>query len=122
MYKIVSRKITNCFILVLDVVIGDPQSSLVPGRLITNNVLLGFEAMHWIRQHRGGNTGYVALKLDMSKAYDRVEWSFLKGMMIKLGFEVKLVDLIMRCISLVSYSFLLNGEIHGSLLPRRGIR
>ena len=45
--------------------------------------------MHWIRQHRGGKTGYTALKLDMSNAYDRVEWKFLEGMMIKLGFATQ---------------------------------
>ncbi|KAL5576147.1 hypothetical protein UlMin_017846 [Ulmus minor] len=66
--------------------------------------------MHWIRQHRGGRTGYVALKLDMSKAYDRVEWSFLRVMMIKLGFAKRWVQLIMRCISSVSYSFLINAR------------
>ena len=65
--------ITNQFILVLDEVIGDQQSVFVPVRLIIYNFLLGFEAMHWIIQHRGGKTGYATLKLDMSKAYDRVE-------------------------------------------------
>ena len=57
----------------MDDIIGDQQSAFVPGRLITYNVLLGFEAMHWIRNHRGDNTSYAALKLDMSKAYDRVQ-------------------------------------------------
>ena len=51
---------------VLDEFIEDPHSAFIPGRIITDNVLLGFEAMHWIRQHRGGKTGYAALKLDMS--------------------------------------------------------
>ncbi|KAL5571056.1 hypothetical protein UlMin_020653 [Ulmus minor] len=89
LYKIVSRSIINRFRLILDDVIGDPQSAFVPGRLITDNVILGFEAMHWIRKHTGGQTGYAALKLDMSKAYDMVEWSFLRGMMDKLGFAEK---------------------------------
>ncbi|KAL5545507.1 hypothetical protein UlMin_005194 [Ulmus minor] len=110
---IVSRNITNRFRLILDDVIGDPQSAFVPGRLITDNVILGFEAMDWIRQHTGGQIGYAALKLDMSKAYDMVEWSFLRGMMDKLGFAEQWTKLIMRCISSISYSFLINGEVKG---------
>ena len=78
--------------------IGDQQSAFVPRQLITDNVLLGFETMHWFRQHRGGNTGYAALKLDMSKAYDRVEWPFLEGMMLRLGFAESWVKLIMTCV------------------------
>ena len=56
--------------MALDDVIGDPHSAFVLVRSITDKVLLGFEAMHWIRQYRGGKMGYAALKLDMSKAYD----------------------------------------------------
>ncbi|KAL5553691.1 hypothetical protein UlMin_041092 [Ulmus minor] len=122
LYKIISRTITNHFRLVLDDFIGNPQSAFVPGRLIMDNVLLGFEAMHWIRQNRGGKTGNAALKLNMSKTYDRVKWYFLKGMMVKLGFEGNWIELIMLCIASVSYSFLLNGEVQGSLIPWRGIR
>ncbi|KAL5574782.1 hypothetical protein UlMin_016481 [Ulmus minor] len=101
LYKIVSRSITNRFRLILNDVIGESQSAFVTGRLIMDNVLVGFETMHWIRQHRGGKTGYMALKLDMSKAYDIVEWTFLKGMMLRLGFHNGWVELVMRYDSLI---------------------
>ncbi|KAL5577512.1 hypothetical protein UlMin_019211 [Ulmus minor] len=90
--------------------------------MITDNVLIGFETMHWIRQRIGCKMGYVALKLDMSKAYDRVELNFLKGMMLRLGFDNGWVEVVMRRVSSISYSFILNGQVQGALTPNRGIR
>lgn len=64
----------------------------------------------------------MALKFDVSKAYDRIEWRFLKKVLIKWGFVNSIVELIMLCISSVSYSFVLNGSQFGSIIPQRGIR
>jgi len=58
-----------------------------------------------------GKKGFMTLDLDMSKAYDRVEWSFLVGVMSRLGFESRWINLILKFISSVSYSVLINGEI-----------
>ncbi|KAK3225473.1 hypothetical protein Dsin_005335 [Dipteronia sinensis] len=66
--------------------------------------------------------GSMALKLDMSKAYDRVEWVFLEGMLHRLGFPVQWVKLVIDCVSTVNYSFKLNGEILGNINPSRGLR
>ena len=64
----------------------------------------------------------MAIKLDMSKAYNRVEWAYLKSMMRKLGFNEKWISLIMMCVTMVSYSVLINGEPRSNIIPSRGLR
>ena len=64
----------------------------------------------------------MAIKLDMSKAYDCVEWTFLKQIMLKMGFAPQWVNLMLECISSVSYSILVNGTPKGFFQPIRGLR
>lgn len=71
---------------------------------------MGFECA-WIMNNRKSKSGFAALKLDMSKAYDIMEWSFLSAIMIKLGFVKNWVNLIMRCVTSVSYAIRLNQSI-----------
>ena len=72
-YKIASKAIANRLKRILLSIISNTQRAFVHGRLITDNVLVVFETMHHISQKKGGKIGEMALKLDMSKAYDRVE-------------------------------------------------
>ena len=61
----------------------------------------------------------MAIKLDMSKAYDRVEWPYLESVMRRLGFTKKWITLLMLCVKIVSYSILVNGEPKGLIKPSR---
>ena len=58
-------------------------------RIIIDNVLVAFEIMHHLNQKRSGKIGEMALKLDMSKVFDRVEWGCLRDIMQKMGFDSK---------------------------------
>lgn len=84
-YKIISKVLANWLKHILPHVISPTQSAFVPNRLITDNVLLAYETLHAMHSRKKGKKGSLALKLDVSKAYDRVEWPFLQGIMAKLA-------------------------------------
>lgn len=121
-YRIFSKIISNRLKNLMECVISPAQSAIIPGRLITDNLLLASEVMHYMKSHTAGRKGWMAAKIDMSKAFDRMEWSFLEAMMLKMGFHEHFVKLIMRCVSTVEYGIQLNGEEVSQVSPSRGLR
>jgi len=69
-----------------------------------------------------GKNGFMAVKIDMRKAYDRVEWPFLEAMMRTMGFEERWITLIMTCVRSVTYSVLVNSQPYGKIVPSQGLR
>ena len=108
--------------LVLSLVSSDAQSAFMPGRLIIDKIIVGFKVLNSLKSKCNGQKGSMVVKLDMSNAYDSVDWCFLEKIIQKLGFDAKWVALIMECVSTPSFSVLLNGEPHRFVSPSRGIR
>ncbi|KAA3480901.1 reverse transcriptase [Gossypium australe] len=122
LYKIVAKAIVNRLQGVMGLCIDEVQSAFVPGRVITDNTLVAYEILHTFRKKRTGKKGFVALKLDMSKTYDRVEWNFVKNVMIRMGFTEGWVSLIMKCVTSVFYAININGCRGRIFQSSRGLR
>ncbi|XP_071924898.1 uncharacterized protein [Coffea arabica] len=118
--KIVSKILANRINRVLPHLISPWQAGFVPGRGIVDNILLAQELMGEI--DRKLVEPNVILKLDMEKAYDRVEWPFLLFMLRQFGFEEGVVDLLFRTFSNSWFSVLINGEPSGLFKSSRGVR
>ena len=97
------------------------ESAFAAQRSIYDNILLTHEIMTKFNNMKG-KKAWVALKLDMEKAYDRTEWDFLLNTLQKLGFHSKWVELIKTCISIISYFVIVNDSVCGFFTPTRGLR
>ncbi|KAA3480337.1 reverse transcriptase [Gossypium australe] len=96
-YKIITTTIANRLRKVLDVCIDEAQGVFILRRQISNN-------------RHSATTRSFALKLDIREAYDRVEYDFVAKVIKRMGFNASWIDLIMRCVTIVSYSIILNGR------------
>uniref|UniRef100_A0A803PQ54 Reverse transcriptase domain-containing protein n=1 Tax=Cannabis sativa TaxID=3483 RepID=A0A803PQ54_CANSA len=122
LYKIVSKTIANRIKPIIENIISPTQSAFLADRLIFDNILIAQEMVHAINHRKFGKVGWVGLKLDMEKAFDRVEWDFLLAILHHVNFPNKLVSLIHQCLSSVSTKFSVNGNITKEIFPSRGLR
>lgn len=120
--KIFSKVLANRLKKLLPVVITEHQLAFAKNRLITDNNLIAFETLHCMKNYNSGLSGFMGLKLDMSKTYDRVKWDFLENLMRRMGFSERWIGLIMVCMRTMSYLVLVNGKPQGMIHPSRGLR
>jgi len=122
LYKIISKCLVTRLKAHLDSIVSDSQAAFIPGRIINDNVMIAHEIMHSLKVRKRVSKTYMAVKTDVSKAYDRVEWDFLETTMRLFGFCDKWIGWIMAAVKSVHYSVLINGSPHGYISPTRGIR
>lgn len=84
--------------------------------------MVSYEVMHYLKRKRRGKGGSMALKFDMSKAYDRIEWGYLEAVLLKMGYNDWWVYLIMQCVRSVTYNITHARQEVGPIIPSRGIR
>ncbi|XP_031127606.1 uncharacterized protein LOC116029699 [Ipomoea triloba] len=121
-YKFLAKVVANRMKEVLDCVISPNQSAFVQDILLSDNIIVAGEIGHYLKRTRQGNVGWAALKLDMAKAYDRMEWGFLEGMLHALDFHPDWTKLVMLCVTTIRYNITVNGEVAGTVVQSRGIR
>ncbi|KAL4363029.1 hypothetical protein GQ457_04G019900 [Hibiscus cannabinus] len=107
---------------VLPSCILNTQDAFVQGHAITDNILVGHELVHTLHTSISRSSQGAIFKLHMEKAFDRVEWPFLKVVMLRLGFTQSWVDHIMRSVSSVSSRVRVRGTLSEAFLPQHGLR
>ena len=120
-YKVVSKILVARIRPLLGKLISPVQTAFVLGRKGTDNVMIAQELFHALDKKKG-KTGFMVIKLDLEKAYDRLEWSFIYRVLQAFHFPPKISKLIMSCVTSTSTSILFNGGALESFEPSRGIR
>lgn len=101
--------------------IGPSQSSFLTNQRASDNAILVQEILHFFNTAKGGKA-HMTAKIDLEKAFDRLEWSFIHDTLLHFNFPSKFIGFIMSCITSSSVSILLNGSVTPYFYPFRGIR
>ncbi|XP_021751084.1 uncharacterized protein LOC110716759 [Chenopodium quinoa] len=121
LYKCIAKCLSSRLRQILPSLISNCQNAFVLGQLMSDNSLLAHEVLSYMNRSRGRSMS-AALKLDMNKAYDRVNWQFLWQVLQWFGFPPYWIHIIQQCVSSVSYQILVNGNLTKVFHPRCGLR
>lgn len=119
--KLVMKVLANRLKPLMLKLTGCQQASFIPGQQAVDNVVIAQEVIHTLRRKKG-RAGGLVLKVDLEKAYDRVEWPFVRHVILAAGFSPHLAGLIQSCVSSTSLTVLWNGKRLPEFQPQRGLR
>lgn len=122
--KILAKILANQISIILPNLIDKNQGGFLKGRGMTSYTIVAFELLDSIRKcdpRIGVLAESLTIKLDMIKAYDRLDWGLLRFMLNKLGYPSRFVHLCMACVSSSSISILVNGTQTPTFSPSRGV-
>lgn len=105
---------------VLNSLVDQNQSAFIPGRSITNNILLTQELLKGYNCVNGRKR--CAFKIDIQKAYDTVSWEFLSCILHNFGFPDRMIQWILTCVTTPHYTICVNGDRYGYFSGGKGIR
>ena len=120
-YKIISKLLVAKIQPLLHKLISPCQFAFIPRRWTAKNQLIIQEMLHSF-EVRKFKTGFIAIKLELQKAYDKVNWGFIQAVLFKFSFDEGFISWIIACISTVSFKVLVNGGKLEQFKPTQGIR
>ena len=118
-YKIITKVLTLRLNNVASKVISEAQTTFIPGRFILDGVLIVHEVLHELRVKKEQG---IVLKLDFEKAYDKVNWSFLRDVLLRKNFSEKWIDLVISVVQEGKVAVNLNGEVGSYSRSYKGLR
>nr|KYP49443.1 Retrovirus-related Pol polyprotein LINE-1 [Cajanus cajan] len=120
-YKVITKVLASRRRKVMEGLVSPNQCSFVPHRQTTDNIIITQEVIHSMK-NRSRKKGWMAIKIDLEKAYDRLKWKFIKDTLEDIGLPQQFVEMVWACISTPSMSMLWNGEKLEDFTPSKGIR
>jgi hypothetical protein len=118
-YKVVSKVISNRLKPFLERSLSAEQLGFLKGRRIQDAIGVAHECIHSIKQK---NLKALIMKIDLKKAFDSIDWSYLRLVLLSAGFGDKFTDWILSCVSSANFAVLINGEASSFFQSERGLR
>ncbi|CAL1355512.1 unnamed protein product [Linum trigynum] len=119
--KAITKAMTSRLKPLMRKLISPRQSSFIPGRQTSDNILIVQEVLHSLKK-RQGKKGGIVVKIDLEKAYDRLRWDFLRDTLIEVGLPSSWIHCIMYCVEHNHMRIFWNGELSHPITPSRGVR